>query len=92
MMYVATEYNFKQLWASEIYGLIYVAFNVSFFYLGPEDEKVIYDILDWGEDPGTAATFAIVILLVLVPLFGFVHYGVFRCVGRGGRAAHFLAN
>lgn len=79
-MLVATEYRLRQVCATEMFGVVYVVFNVIFFYTGPTDEKVIYDILDWGGDPGKASAFVVVILVVLVPLFGLAHFGVFKCV------------
>lgn len=69
------------MWASVIYSVAYIAFNIAFFFLETdEEERVIYGILDWGENAGKAALIALGIIVVLVPVFGLLHYGVFRCV------------
>lgn len=75
---VATEYRLRQISAVELYGVIYVAFNIIFYYSSSEDDRVIYDILDWGEGTATAIAYTVGILGVLLPLFAFLHLGVFR--------------
>lgn len=74
---VATEYKFKHLLASEVYGLLYVAFNVSFFCLAPQDQRVLYSILDWGKNAGAAAGTSIFLMVVFVPVSSLLFYAIF---------------
>lgn len=66
--------------ASFIYGVTYIVFNILWYVGASGDDRVIYKTMDWGEDIGEASLFAVIVVFVLVPLFGLVHYGVFRCV------------
>ncbi|CAM9405259.1 unnamed protein product [Choristocarpus tenellus] len=77
---VSTQYRFWTLWPSLLFALIYVSFNVAYYYLASDedDENVIYSILDWDEDPTTATIYTVVIIFVLLPLFQGLHYGVYR--------------
>lgn len=70
------------MWATFSYGVAYIIFNVVWFLNSPENSRVIYNILDWGDDLGAAIIAAALILFALVPIFGLVHYGVFRCADR----------
>ncbi|CAB1102210.1 unnamed protein product [Ectocarpus sp. CCAP 1310/34] len=75
---VATKFERKQMLASFLFSIVYVAFNIVFFLTAPEDERVIYGQMDWGESVGNSAAFAAVVTFVLVPLGGLIHYCVFR--------------
>ena len=77
---VATKFERKQMWAVFAYSATYITWNILWYVLGPESEKVIYNPLDWGSDLDGAIVFAVVIIFVLVPICGFIHYGVYRCV------------
>ncbi|CAM9688725.1 unnamed protein product [Pylaiella littoralis] len=75
---VATKFERRQMWASFLFSWAYILFNVIWFLEAPKDERVIYDLLDWGDNIGNAALFALVIIFVLVPIAGVMHYMVFR--------------
>lgn len=68
------------MWASFAFSVTYVAFNIVWFLTAPEDERVIYDVMDWGKSIGNSALTALIIIFVLVPLAGLIHYGIFRWV------------
>lgn len=72
----------KQLWASELFGAVYIAFNIAFYYSNGHDD--IYAMWDWGKDPSTAIAYSAAVLLVLLPSFAVMHLGVFRWAWRGG--------
>lgn len=66
---------------AQIYGLLYLAFSIVWFYKGPEDEKYLYeDTLDWDENRLQACLSGGIAVGVLVPIAGLLHLGVFRCV------------
>eukprot|EP00903_Cladosiphon_okamuranus_P012548 g11750.t1 len=75
---VATKFERKQMLASIIFSSTYVAFNIVWFLAAPEDEKVIYDVMDWGESIGNSVATALIIIFILVPISGLIHYCVFR--------------
>lgn len=75
---VASPFRVRDLWKTEVFSLTYLAFNISIYYIEPDGSKLIYSILDWGRDPGLAVAYSLVTLLVLIPFFALVHYGLFR--------------
>lgn len=77
-MLIATRFRLRDAWMTELFSLVYVIFNIAYYFSAPRGEKIIYYILDWGRKPGLACAYTLVTLLVLVPLFDLVHYGLFR--------------
>lgn len=80
VMLVATEFKLKQFLATEAFGFVYIAFNIAFFLLAEGDDRVIYNILDWGDSLQSAIVFTLVLLFILVPVFSVFYLGVFRRV------------
>ncbi|CAN0075030.1 unnamed protein product [Scytosiphon promiscuus] len=92
---VATKFERKQMVAAFLFSATYIAFNIVWFLTAPEDEKVIYGLMDWGESVGNSAGFAAGIMFILVPIAGVIHYCVFRLrehiyhsCGKGGQPSH----
>lgn len=79
-MLVATKFERRQMRAAFAYGATYITWNIVWFLVGTESEKVIYSPMDWGEDVEGAIIFAVVIVFILVPVCGLIHYSVYRCV------------
>ncbi|CAM9518824.1 unnamed protein product [Laminaria digitata] len=75
---VASRFRFRDLWKAELFAMAYLIFNISYYYIEPSGSKLIYYILDWGRNPGVAVAYSLGTLLVLIPLFALVHYGLFR--------------
>lgn len=75
---VASRFRFRDLWKAELFAMAYLIFNISYYYIEPYGSKLIYYILDWGRNPGLAVAYSLGTLLVLIPLFALVHYGLFR--------------
>ncbi|CAB1103132.1 unnamed protein product [Ectocarpus sp. CCAP 1310/34] len=76
---IADTYKLGHMIFTQIYGLVYLAFSVVWFYNGPEDEKYLYeDTLDWDENRLQACLSGGVAVGVLVPIAGLLHLGVFR--------------
>lgn len=76
---VADEFKFRHIIFGQIYGTIYLAFNVGWYYLAPREERLIYAILDWENKPLVACIYCLGCILILAPLFAVVHLGVYRC-------------
>lgn len=68
----------KQLLAAELFGALYITFNIIFYFTAPKEDRLLYDILNWEEEPAAAVIYTVVILLVLLPMFSAIHLGVFR--------------
>lgn len=77
---VATKFERKQMVASFVFSVTYVTFNIVWFLTAPKDERVIYSVMDWGDSVGNSAATALIIVFVLVPIAGVIHYCVFRWV------------
>lgn len=77
-MLIATPVRLVNLWTTEVFAVVYVCFNIAWFFFGPAEERVIYPILDWGNNPVEAIIVVLVACFVLEPLCALLHYGVFR--------------
>lgn len=75
---VASPFRIRDLWKTEAFAMIYLTFNICHYYIAPDGSKLIYSILDWARDPVEAVAYSLGTLFVLIPLFAFVHYGLFR--------------
>lgn len=75
---VATKFERKQMVASFVFSATYVAFNIVWFLTAPKDERVIYSVMDWGDSIGNSVATSLIIVFVLVPIAGVIHYCVFR--------------
>ncbi len=88
---MATKFERKQMWASFAFSVTYVVFNAIWFLTAPEEDRVIYSVMDWGESVPNSLLTSAIIIFVLVPVGGLIHYFVFRCVvdgSRGGGKRH----
>jgi len=56
-------------------GVMYMIFNIVYAFL---EDDVVYDILDWVDNPGAAAIYSSSLLLVLAPLIWLCMYGLYR--------------
>lgn len=63
---------------TELFAVVYLTFNISYYFCAPYGQKLIYSILDWERDTLLAVTYAALTLFVLIPLFDLLHYGIFR--------------
>ncbi|CAM9397563.1 unnamed protein product [Ectocarpus fasciculatus] len=75
---VADEFKLRYILFPQVYGVIYICFNVGWYYLAPNDDRLIYIILDWEDNTLGACIYAFGAIFVGAPLFGLVHFGLFR--------------
>ena len=75
---IADEFKLRYVIFGQVYGGLYIAFNVGWYYLAPREDRLIYVILDWDKKPLVACIYALGCVLVLGPMFGVLHYGVYR--------------
>lgn len=76
---ISSEYKCRSaFWQTEYYAVVYLIFNLIWYYEGPLESRVLYTILDWEDDGGMATLFIFLIFFILVPIFSTMHYGVYR--------------
>ncbi|CAN0496371.1 unnamed protein product, partial [Ectocarpus sp. 8 AP-2014] len=75
---VADEFKLRYILFPQAFGVIYLFFNLGWYYLAPDDDRLIYIILDWEDNTLGACVYAFGAILVGAPLFGLVHLGLFR--------------
>lgn len=69
-----------QFWLPFVISSTYVIFSVVYDLAGgtADGDSYIYSVLDWSEDPGTAATYAVLVILVAFPVvFAACVFGVY---------------
>lgn len=69
MYFVASEYRCRSYCYSEYFGIVYLVFNLIWYYHGVPAERRVYPILDWEKDTGTAGLYVFLILFVMIPTF-----------------------
>eukprot|EP00903_Cladosiphon_okamuranus_P012549 g11751.t1 len=74
---VADEFKLRHVIFSMVYGVFYVVFNLIWYHVGWR-ERLLYEVMDWGNKPLTACIYGAVCILVLCPLFALVHLFVYR--------------
>ena len=75
---VAAEFRHRYVFFGQVYGVIYLLFNVGWYYLAPKEDRQIYVILDWENKPLVACIYGLGLLFIGAPLFAVLHCGVYR--------------
>lgn len=75
---VADEFKVRNIIFGQVYGVIYLTFNIVWYYVAPREDRLIYAILDWENNPLMACIYGLGSILVLAPLFGVLHIRVYR--------------
>lgn len=75
---VADEFKLRYVVFPQVFGVIYIIFNVVWYYLAPNEDRLIYSILDWSNNTLVACIYGVVCILVLAPFFALLHFGVYR--------------
>ncbi|CAM9972969.1 unnamed protein product [Ascophyllum nodosum] len=75
---VATPRRLREMWISMLFATMYLLFDFIWYMEAPTGQKVIYIILDWERNLDEALLYSFGTLLVLIPIFTLVHYGIFR--------------
>lgn len=74
---VADEFKMRHVIISQLYGVFYILFNITWYYEGWE-QNMLYKVLDWDNKPLTACIYGAVSILVLAPLSSFLHLAIYR--------------
>lgn len=75
---VASEFKMKYAWLALYFFVVYLFFNLAYYYEAAEVDRVTFEVFDWEEDPDRACLWLFLILAFLIPLFSGAHYFVYR--------------
>ncbi|CAM9418032.1 unnamed protein product [Discosporangium mesarthrocarpum] len=77
---VAMEYRLEYVWPASLFIIMYTGFNIAWYYITPRKNgnHIIYDQVQWDEEPVRASEIVIGIFFVLVPIFHVFHFIVYR--------------
>lgn len=78
MFLIASEYKIKYAWLGVYYFVVYIFFNVGYYYNTDGDDRLTYDVFDWDAHPGKGCLWVFLILAFFVPGFSSFHYFVYR--------------
>lgn len=70
---IATDYKCRAFWLTEYYAIVYLLFNLVWYYKKSRSERVLYELMDWEIDPGRATLFTFIILCGLIPAASVFH-------------------
>lgn len=77
---IATEMKFKYAWLGLYFFVVYIFYNVIYYYEHNVEDRVTFEVFDWDENPGRACLWVFLILAFGVPGFTALHVFVYRCV------------
>lgn len=75
---IETDYKISFFALGEYFFIIYIFFNLAYYYETEGDGRLTWEVFDWEDAPGTAVLYILFILVVLVPAASMLHYSVFR--------------
>lgn len=75
---IADEYKVRYVIFAQAFGVIYLVFSIGWYYIAPKEDRLLYSVLDWGNETLVACIYAVLCMLVLAPLFALLHFGVYR--------------
>lgn len=78
MFLIASEYKIKYAWLGVYYFVVYIFFNVGYYYDTEGEDRLTYDVFDWDAHPGKGCLWVFLILAIFVPGFSSFHYFVYR--------------
>lgn len=84
---IASEFKIGFAWMGLYFFIVYIFYNVIYYYEHNEEDRVSFEVFDWDPEPGKACLWVFLILTFFVPGFTAFHVFVYRCVAsvkRGG--------
>ncbi|CBJ25726.1 conserved unknown protein [Ectocarpus siliculosus] len=75
---IATEMKFKYAWLGLYFFVVYIFYNVIYYYEHNVEDRVTFEVFDWDERPGRACLWVFLILAFGVPGFTALHVFVYR--------------
>eukprot|EP00904_Undaria_pinnatifida_P001056 jgi/Undpi1/10951/HiC_scaffold_30.g13252.m1 len=75
---IASEFKIKYAWLGIYYFVVYIFFNVGYYYNTEGDDRLTYEIFDWEVHPGKGCLWVFLILAIFVPGFASFHYFIYR--------------
>lgn len=100
---IASEFKIGFAWMGLYFFVIYIFYNVIYYYEHNEEDRVSFEVFDWDPEPGKACLWVFLILAFFVPGFTAFHVFIYRyvracvcvlcvvsCGGGGARCVLFL--
>lgn len=82
---IASEMKIKFAWMGIYFFVVYIFYNVIYYYEHNEEDRVSFEVFDWAPSPGKGCLWVFLILAFFVPGFTAFHVFVYRCVARAVR-------
>lgn len=77
---IASEMKIKYGWLGFYFFVVYIFYNVIYYYEHNEEDRLSFEVFDWDVAPGKACLWVFLILAIFVPGFAGFHFFVYRCV------------
>lgn len=77
---IASEFKIGFAWMGFYFFVIYIFYNVIYYYEHNEEDRISFEVFDWEPEPGKACLWVFLILAFFVPGFTAFHVFVYRCV------------
>ena len=77
---IASEFKIGFAWMGLYFFVIYIFYNVIYYYEHNEEDRVSFEVFDWDPEPGKACLWVFLILAFFVPGFTAFHVFIYRYV------------
>eukprot|EP00752_Nemacystus_decipiens_P006378 g5750.t1 len=75
---IASEFKIGFAWMGLYFFVIYIFYNVIYYYEHNEEDRVSFEVFDWDPEPGKACLWVFLILAFFVPGFTAFHVFIYR--------------
>ncbi|CAM9363177.1 unnamed protein product, partial [Scytosiphon promiscuus] len=75
---IASEMKIKYAWLGFYFFVVYIFYNVIYYYEHNEEDRISFEVFDWDVQPGKACLWVFLILAIFVPGFAGFHFFVYR--------------
>lgn len=75
---IASEMKIKFAWMGIYFFVVYIFYNVIYYYEHNEEDRVSFEVFDWAPSPGKGCLWVFLILAFFVPGFTAFHVFVYR--------------
>ncbi|CAN0380877.1 unnamed protein product, partial [Pylaiella littoralis] len=75
---IASEMKIKYAWLGIYFFVVYIFYNLIYYYENNVEDRVSFEVFDWDEKPGKASLWVFLILVFFVPGFAAMHVFVYR--------------
>lgn len=77
---IASEFQIKFAWTCLYFFVVYIFYNVIYYYENNDEDRLSFEVFDWDPEPGKACLWVFLILAFFIPGFAAFHFFIYRCV------------